>query len=100
MGIFETIRNWFVNGDTVRINVSNEQVNDDMIEFAWDLATGEFTESTESKVIRLRNEGFNQKQIAQQVNLTQNQVKGILFKLLSSGKVDRKNSLSYNTFNI
>lgn len=44
----------------------------------------------EKQIINLRNKGYTQNQIAEQTGLTQNQVKGILFKLIKEGKITRK----------
>lgn len=44
----------------------------------------------EKQIITLRNKGFTQIEIADMTGLTQNQVKGILFKLIKEGKVKRK----------
>ena len=44
----------------------------------------------EEEIIKLRNLGFTQQQIAEEVKLTRNQVVGILFKLIKEGKISRK----------
>ena len=44
----------------------------------------------EKEIIKLRNLGFTQQQIADEVKLTKNQVVGILFKLIKEGKISRK----------
>ena len=44
----------------------------------------------EEEIIKLRNLGFTQQQIADEVKLTKNQVVGILFKLIKEGKISRK----------
>ena len=44
----------------------------------------------EKEIIKLRNKGYTQGQIAEAVGLTKNQVVGILFKLIKEGKVSRK----------
>ena len=44
----------------------------------------------EQEIIRLRNKGLTQCQIAEAVGLTRNQVVGILFKLIKEGKISRK----------
>ena len=44
----------------------------------------------EEEIIKLRNLGFTQQQIAEEVRLTKNQVVGILFKLIKEGKISRK----------
>lgn len=44
----------------------------------------------EKEIIKLRNKGYTQGQIAEAVGLTRNQVVGILFKLIKEGKVSRK----------
>ena len=44
----------------------------------------------EKQIIGLRNLGYTQLEIAEQTGLTQNQVKGILFKLIKEGKITRK----------
>lgn len=44
----------------------------------------------EKEIIKLRNLGFTQQQIAEEVKLTRNQVVGILFKLIKEGKISRK----------
>ena len=44
----------------------------------------------EEEIIRLRNKGYTQVQIADKVGLTKNQVVGILFKLIKEGKISRK----------
>lgn len=44
----------------------------------------------EQEIIRLRNKGYTQCQIAEAVGLTRNQVVGILFKLIKEGKISRK----------
>lgn len=44
----------------------------------------------EKQIIGLRNLGHTQLEIAEQTGLTQNQVKGILFKLIKEGKITRK----------
>ena len=86
MNLFETIRNWFINGETVTVNASTKA---DMVEFDWNLESGTF-ESLESKVIRLREEGKTQEQIAKEIGKTVNQVKGILYGLLGEEKISRK----------
>ena len=44
----------------------------------------------EKEIIKLRNKGYTQGQIAEAVGLTKNQVVGILFKLIKEGKISRK----------
>lgn len=44
----------------------------------------------EKEIIKLRNKGYTQGQIAEEVKLTKNQVVGILFKLIKEGKISRK----------
>ena len=44
----------------------------------------------EKEIIKLRNKGYTQEQIAEAVGLTKNQVVGILFKLIKEGKISRK----------
>ena len=44
----------------------------------------------EKQIINLRNKGYTQNQISEKTGLTQNQVKGILFKLIKEGKITRK----------
>lgn len=44
----------------------------------------------EKEIIKLRNKGYTQGQIAEAVGLTKNQVVGILFKLIKEGKITRK----------
>ena len=44
----------------------------------------------ENEIIKLRNKGLTQSQIAEAVGLTKNQVVGILFKLIKEGKISRK----------
>lgn len=44
----------------------------------------------EKEIIKLRNKGLTQSQIAEKVGLTKNQVVGILFKLIKEGKISRK----------
>ena len=44
----------------------------------------------EKEIIKLRNKGYTQSQIAESVGLTKNQVVGILFKLIKEGKISRK----------
>ena len=86
MNLFETIRNWFINGETVTVNASTKA---DTVEFDWNLESGTF-ESLESKVIRLREEGKTQEQIAKETGKTVNQIKGILYSLLGEEKISRK----------
>lgn len=44
----------------------------------------------EKEIIKLRNKGYSQNEIAEKVGLTKNQVVGILFKLIKEGKISRK----------
>ena len=44
----------------------------------------------EKDIIRFRNKGYTQEQIAEATGLTKNQVVGILFKLIKEGKIQRK----------
>lgn len=48
------------------------------------------TRYSEKEIIRLRNKGLTQEQIAEAVGLTRNQVVGILFRLIKEGKISRK----------
>ena len=92
--MFRTVKRWFTKESSVTVNVTSERESDKSMEFNWDLKTGKFEESLESKVIRLRNEGKTQLEIAKEIGLTQNQIKGILRKLIESGSVDRKKKFS------
>ena len=92
--MFRTVKRWFTKESSVTVNVTSEKESDKSMEFNWDLKTGKFEESLESKVIRLRNEGKTQLEIAKEIGLTQNQIKGILRKLIESGSVDRKKKFS------
>ena len=92
--MFRTVKRWFTKELSVIVNVTSEKESDKSMEFNWDLKTGKFEESLESKVIRLRNEGKTQLEIAKEIGLTQNQIKGILRKLIESGSVDRKKKFS------
>lgn len=64
----------------------------------WEFITRLFKKSKDKKlvvynekqIIGLRNLGYTQLEIAEQTGLTQNQVKGILFKLIKEGKITRK----------
>lgn len=51
----------------------------------------------EERIVALRSEGYSQKYIAEKVSLTQNQVKGILYKLLKEGKIERKKKYKKRT---
>ena len=53
--------------------------------------------TVEEKIVNLRKEGYSQKYIAEKVSLTQNQVKGILYKLLQEGKIERKKEYKKRT---
>ena len=92
--MFRTVKRWFTKESSVTVNVTSEKESNKSMEFNWDLKTGKFKEPLESKVIRLRNEGKTQLEIAKEIGLTQNQIKGILRKLIESGSVDRKKKFS------
>lgn len=92
--MFRTVKRWFTKELSVIVNVTSEKESDKSMEFNWDLKTGKFEESLESKVIRLRNEGKTQLEIAKETGLTQNQIKGILRKLIENGSVNRKKKFS------
>ena len=92
--LFKTVKSWFTKESSVTVNVSSKESSSDSMQFDWNLKTGKFTESQTSKVVRLRNSGKTQLEIAKETGLTQNQVKGILHKLIESGSVDRKKKFS------
>ena len=92
--MFRIVKRWFTKESSVTVNVTSERELDKSMEFNWDLKTGKFEESLESKVIRLRNEGKTQLEIAKETGLTQNQIKGILHKLIENGSVNRKKKFS------
>ena len=92
--MFRTVKRWFTKESSVTVNVSSKESSSNSMEFDWNLKTGKFEESLESKVIRLRNEGKTQLEIAKETGLTQNQIKGILRKLIESGSVNRKKKFS------
>ena len=88
--LIKTVKSWFTKESSVTVNVSSKESSSNSMEFDWNLKTGKFTESHRSKVIRLRKAGKTQLEIAKETGLTQNQIKGILHKLIESGSVDRK----------
>lgn len=88
--LVKTVKSWFTKESSVTVNVFSKKSSSNSMEFDWNLKTGKFTESQTSKVVRLRNSGKTQLEIAKETGLTQNQVKGILHKLIESGSVDRK----------
>lgn len=47
-------------------------------------------ETLEMRIIRLRQQGLTQKQIAEQIGKTQNQTKALITKLIHEGKVPSK----------
>ena len=62
-----------------------------MVGWFWKPAKGKkVIRYNEKEIIKLRNKGLTQSQIAEAVGLTKNQVVGILFKLIKEGKISRK----------